>query len=265
MARQALSRWLQPFFQTHNQIGTAIKGIASFFKTDSLIGKLRGDFIAEQTAMINKNKSLKRQRVNIRIEDDEPAAVNCSAEEYKGEVEKQTTAESIYSTSSERINFHSQNSKSDSAVFLKPFPVPLKSVQPRKKVRIAVRGFPSADPRDENQAQNLQNPPKVEAPKTFQEDAHDKAKHYVTMLKKTVTKDEFSLFKDAIKSYKTREDFTDVKVALETIMVRYVLVKPELLNGFKVFIKKNHAEEFDQFCLEKISEAQGSSPRVETS
>ena len=214
--------------------------------------------------MINKNKGLKRQRVDIRLEDAEPVVVNCSAEDYRGELEKHSTAESIFSTSSERINFHSQSSKNDSGVFLKPLPLPLKPVQPRKKVRIAVRGFPSAqpdeEPTDENLALNLQESKKIETPMTFQEDAHDKAKNYVTMLKKTISKDEFSLFKNAIKAYKTHEDLADVQVALKNIMVKYLLDKPELINGFKVFIKKHHSEEFDKFCRDKIAQAQGSQP-----
>ena len=43
-----------------------LKGLANFFKTDSLIGKQRDVMIAEQTALINSKNQNKRKRVDVR-------------------------------------------------------------------------------------------------------------------------------------------------------------------------------------------------------
>jgi len=266
-AREALSRWLQPFFQTHKQIGTAIKGIASFFKTDSLIGKQRGEIIAEQTALINRGKGTKRQRIEVELEST-AATQDIEAADYKLAVGAVSgnTASSIFSTSSQGIYFGGAQPKADNEpVFRVPTPVnefAQQQQQKRKKLKIVARGFPSraagadeGSAADENKPENKQTPrpsaskePSPSETKVGVSDSKEVAKKYVSFLKKTVSNDEFTFFKTAIKYYKRLGDLEDVKTALDTILVKYLVRKPELLTGFKVFIKKNHVEEFDKFC-----------------
>lgn len=249
-ARQALSSWLQPFFQVHAQIGTAIKGIAGFFKTDSLVGRLRGEVIAEHTALIKKNGGVRRERVEVKLEEAVPVSIK--PDEYKCGVEDASTAKSIFSTSSERINFATQSSQ---PVFRVPNPVSAARPPPRKRLKIAVKGFPTAGsaPSAGDENRSLNAPPVVKdgaagKPAPAAEDAQEKARSYVSMLKKTISSGEFTLFKSAMKLYKANGDLENVKRTLDTVMTKYLVSRPELITGFKVFIKKQDAEEFDKFC-----------------
>jgi len=260
-ARQAMSRWLQPFFQNHAQIGAAIKGMASFFKTDSLIGKQRGDVIAEQTAMMNNSKGLKRCRVEVNYEEETVPVV--TATDYAGgALDHPTTAGNIFATSSDGINFQSQSSTADEHVFLAPKPVTLAQSMRKKKIKVAVKGFPSVQPPcgDENGAKNV-NASKSplssgeQSVHSSADSAQDVAKKYVALLKDTLTGNEFILFKQAIKYYKSHADLKHVTSILDTVMVKYIVGRPELLTGFSVFIKKHHQEEFEKFCELTISMA----------
>ena len=58
------------------------RGIASFFNTGSMIGKQRGEIVAEHTALIAKNKAVKRQRVEVSLDDS--ASLPIDFNEYKG-------------------------------------------------------------------------------------------------------------------------------------------------------------------------------------
>ena len=42
----------------------------------------------------------------------------------------------------------------------------------------------------------------------------------------------------------------NVTNTLEIVLLKYMEARPYLLTGFKVFIKKEHLEEFEKFCIE---------------
>ena len=52
MARQSLSRWLQPFFQKYESPKPATIALAEFFKTDGEVGRLRKVVVDEKIAAI---------------------------------------------------------------------------------------------------------------------------------------------------------------------------------------------------------------------
>jgi len=281
-ARQALSTWLQPFFQAHNQAGTAIRGIAGFFKTDSMIGKQRGEIIAEHTALIAKNKGgVKRQRVEVELEDTAPPAIDFNQYKDGGpaldEAACSQQATSIFSTSSQsRITFGSTATPGDAsaAVFKVPRAPITSGVQPKKRLKIAVRGLPtnpggtqvpptSPSPSASSQSPTPSRPsqriivrrpvlkpkkPVSNRPPAPAGSTEEKARNYIASLKKTICRNEFILFKNSIKCYKEDGDLKVVKSALDTIMVKYLKYHPELLTGFKAFLRAEHYEEFDRFC-----------------
>ena len=83
----------------------------------------------------------------------------------------------------------------------------------------------------------------------------DSAITYVSLLKKTITSAEFILFKNAMKQYKQEGKLKDVTSTLDIIMLKYMEHRPELLTGFKVFIKKHHLGEFEKFCIQAKEES----------
>ena len=118
-----MSSWLQPFFQKHDQIGNAIKGLAGFFKTDSMVGKQREEIIAAQTALINKNNAnKKRKRVDVRLDTaaattTEEISLQNLAEIYKGEEVENKAPKTIYEGVSEAIGFNVGPPKNKVAIF----------------------------------------------------------------------------------------------------------------------------------------------------
>ena len=151
-ARTNLSGWLKPFLQKHTQMGTAIKGLASFFKTDSLIGRQREEVVAAQTALIHKNNaSKKRKRVDVKFEDEgaggsAETSLQNVAEMYKGEGIENKAPKSIYDESTSGISFNQTSSMPSDQEweFRKPLPPPPKSGPkglPKKRLKI-VKGLP---------------------------------------------------------------------------------------------------------------------------
>jgi len=244
-----------------------------------MVGKQRSEIIAEQNALIEQNKGVKRQRVEIALE--EPVTRTVEASDYAGgKCSDSKMAQSIYSASSAGINFVGQSASPAAPEFRVPAPIPL---QRKKRVKIALKGFPTTSREaNENRNQNcvaagpaiptkpsslsaaripLRSPSamvtkkKVKTSPKPATDAQDTARDYVSRLKKTVSPNEFILFKSAIKYYKSHGDLRDVTVTLDTILVKYLRSKPELLTGFKVFVRKDHLDEFDKFCDITISMA----------
>lgn len=288
-AKQSLSSWLQPFFQKHSQLGSAIKGLANFFKTDSLIGKQRDVMIAEQTALINSKNQNKRKRVDVRLEESEGLETEKFdlTQLYTGSGSTHNTENkepsNIYEEAYTGITFNkiSQETFTD---FRKPI-APVRPAQVRKKLKI-VRGpskpsgcvSPQATTSPKSSAANSKTghsknlstsghggrSMKIVSPigaKTNQTQAipsfqlnedgkvtQDTARSYVALLKNTVTASEFILFKGAMKAYKQTGNLKGVTSTLDTILLKYLEARPELLIGFKVFIKKTQVKEFELFC-----------------
>ena len=157
-----ISTWLKPFLQKHTQLGTAIKGLASFFKTDSLVGRQRGEVIAAQNALINKNNAnKKRKRVDVMMEDEEGGRSSTEhiqksiADAYKGGgIENKAPSGSIYDESSSGITFNKEAASSfEDGEFRKPLPPPALGIlrvqgkgMPKKQIKI-VKGLPKSGPK----------------------------------------------------------------------------------------------------------------------
>ena len=134
-------------------MGTAIKGLASFFKTDSLIGRQREEVVAAQTALIHKNNAnKKRKRVDVKFEHEgaggsADTSLQNVAEMYKGEGIENKAPKSIYDESTSGITFSQTISTSSDQEweFRKPLPPPAKRDPkglPKKKLKI-VKGLPN--------------------------------------------------------------------------------------------------------------------------
>jgi hypothetical protein len=76
----------------------------------------------------------------------------------------------------------------------------------------------------------------------------DKAKNYVSLLKKCLTTEEFVMFKQAVKYYKEAADFRILRPVLEAVLLKYQVQQRDILTGFSVFLKKHHVPEFEAFC-----------------
>ncbi len=131
-------------------MGTAIKGLASFFKTDSLIGRQREEVVAAQTALIHKNNAnKKRKRVDVKFEHEgaggsADTSLQNVAEMYKGEGIENKAPKSIYDESTSGITFNqtSLTSSDQEWEFRKPLPPPPPKGLPKKKLKI-VKGLPN--------------------------------------------------------------------------------------------------------------------------
>ena len=234
-------------------------GLAGFFKTDSSLGKQRQEVIRQQNELINASKGVKRSRPEVRLEDEETEArpglistdVYSQATGLGRSASSSSSTASIYSSSIAGICFSSSSSRSTERPFR---PASSQGAAPpfRKKLKIVVKGFPTTTddpPPDENSPNNRQTASTTpSAAAAVEEDAQEKAKSYVGLLKKCLTAEEFGMFKQAIKYYKTASDFEALRPVLEAVLVKYQVLQKEILTGFRVFLKKHHLAEFEAFC-----------------
>ncbi len=136
--------WNQPFF-------IPWPGLASFFKSDSSLGQARQETIRRQNELINASKGgLKRARPQIQQEDDEANARtdDISAAQYSQPGgQRASAAVSIFSSSSSGICFNSDAAPpppSSSNHQSSSFGGNQRVVPARKKLKIVVKGFPTA-------------------------------------------------------------------------------------------------------------------------
>ena len=83
MASKSLSHWLQPFYQKHSQLGSAIKGLASFFRSDSSVGQLRRAAINRQAEAAAASSSSKTGVKRPRQEPLQETQASINTEMYK--------------------------------------------------------------------------------------------------------------------------------------------------------------------------------------
>ncbi len=140
-------------------------GLASFFKSDSSLGQARQETIRRQNELINASKGgLKRARPQIQLEDEEAHSRkdDISAAQYSqaGGGQRASAAVSIFSSSSSGICFNSDAAPpppSSSNHQSSSFGGNPRVVPARKKLKIVVKGFPTAaeeGPADENSPHN---------------------------------------------------------------------------------------------------------------
>jgi hypothetical protein len=242
-------------------------GIAGFFKTDSILGRQRQEAIRQQNELINASRGgLKRPRTEIKLEEEEtPSTGLLSADVYSQPAGGASTAsaDSIFSSSSGGICFNSRTESSLTDRPLRPTNGQTSAGQPvRKKLKIVVKGFPTStdvDP-DENIPTDASNTvmevkmavaAATSTAAAVEDGAQEKAKTYVGQLKKCLTAEEFVMFRQAIKYYKTASDFAALRPVLEAVLVKYQVQQSDILTGFRVFLKKHHVEEFEAFCRQE--------------
>ena len=73
------------------------------------------------------------------------------------------------------------------------------------------------------------------------------ATKYVNMLKRTVSSEEFSEFAVAVKKYKLENDFSVLVPILEKVIMKNF----NLVNDFRVFVKKYHDTQFNDFIKQR--------------
>ena len=70
MARQSLSKWLQPFFQKYDDSASAAQALKQFFKADGEAGKLRRAAVDEKPVARAACKSRRKPHVEIKMEEE---------------------------------------------------------------------------------------------------------------------------------------------------------------------------------------------------
>ncbi len=242
-------------------------GLAGFFKTDSSLGKQRQEVIRQQNELINASKGVKRPRQKVVPEEEadeaQPGPISAAQYSQAAQGRPTTAAVSIFNSSSSGISFSgTAPGPSMSADEQQPLKTSRGQAPPaRKKFKIVVKSFPTAnfDDPDENNPHNKQTStmtradaaPTTTATTAVEEDCQEKAKTYVNLLKKCLTSEEFSMFKQAIKYYKAASDWQTLRPVLEAVLVKYQVEQRNILTGFRVFLKKHHLEEFEAFCLKE--------------
>eukprot|EP00092_Neocalanus_flemingeri_P017682 GFUD01019128.1.p1 GENE.GFUD01019128.1~~GFUD01019128.1.p1 ORF type:complete len:936 (+),score=293.78 GFUD01019128.1:31-2838(+) len=238
-AKISLSCWLQPFFQKYTSIGVAIKGLANFFKVDSSVGMLRHSAVMKQTALIEASRGIKRplpqsDADSDKHQDDDQHALPLS-ELYQDKPQaRQNVAQSIFSTSSASINFSSLPSRTTgSGVMAAPLPVG----QKRKKIRLTSNKA-VADTDNTGGDEGEESEVKT----------RNMAMEYVARLKRILGVEDMKQFKSAMQQYKVLKRFDALVPVLKNVILAHVSKDENLVEDFKVFIKRDHLSDFDLFC-----------------
>jgi len=240
-ACQSLSSWLQPFFQRHSSLGSAVKGLAGFFKVDSDVGRMRQEAVAAQAKIVNRskgNESNQQQGMKRPLEQVEENT--CSREMYSQKTvsPKEKEADSIFSTTSCGISFgtlaksgcFTMSAKTESSE--NKTSVDRGIVMPKKKkIRLVA-------PKPEEKKQSV----------SYDEESKASASNYVKLLKEIVTKDELMAFVSSIKKYKVENNFTELIPMLRSVIMKHAKQNPNLIQGFGTFVKGYHMEQFKTFC-----------------
>ena len=273
MARQSLSKWLQPFFQKYDNPGPAAKALAQFFKTDGEVGKLRKAAVDEKLAAIVASRSKRRPHVEMKFEEEEVKPCGPLAKDYVGsenfldvhypavKADSLPRASDIYSTSSSAISFSRgayQNQQKTPAPLL---PIPHQQALSQHANKVALQGGSTAAPK-RKKIKLMSNPSLFPTTASVEEAANDEEirpggrpdkevlVEYVTGLKKLLGKELQAGFAKALKAYKAEDTFEVLVPMLESLIVPNIKVQPTLLKDFRIFVKSNHRKQFDAF-LEK--------------
>ena len=258
VARNCLSKWLQPHFTKYPSLGPAIKNLAAFFKKDSSIGHLRQQAVQKQTDFINQSKSkgIKRPLKTSDSEDgDKPddaeslrdiygVASDGGAGAKKGDV-----ASSIFAQSSEGISFASQAPRERTEVPSKTS-VGASLVPKKKKIKISAgRSLAfDKDVSDGASSSSLKNSEQENVSNNGQESRSEITNlsvNFLKRIKQALSISEMAQFKSSLKEYKAKEKF-EVLVPVLCVIAK---TKTEgLLEDFRVFVKAKHLSDFELFC-----------------
>ena len=262
VARNCLSKWLQPHFTKYPSLGPAIKNLAAFFKKDSSVGNLRRQAVQKQTDFINQSKSKGTKRplkTSDSDEGDKPVETESLRDIYGAPsdaavgVKKEGVASSIFAQSSEGISFASQmpserksrddvvSSKSSASVSLAP---------KKKKIKITASRGPafSDDVSEGTSSSSVKNSGQENVSSNGQEVKSEVANlsvNYLRRIKQALSSSEMAQFKSCLKEYKAEEKFE----ALVPVLCVIAKTKTEgLLEDFRVFVKAKHLSDFELFC-----------------
>ena len=266
VARNCLSKWLQPHFTKYPSLGPAIKNLAAFFKKDSSIGHLRQQAVQKQTDFINQSKSkgIKRPLKTSDSDDgDKPVETESLrdiygvAPEAAAGVKKEGMATSIFAQSSEAISFATQMPRQGKG---KDGEMPSKtsagagtSQAPRKKkIKIsASRGLAfTEDVSEGTSSSSVKNSEQENVSSNGQErestaEVTNLSVNYLRRIKQALSSSEMAQFKSSLKEYKAKEKFE----ALVPVLCVITKTKTDgLLEDFRVFVKAKHLSDFELFC-----------------
>merc|ERR1719219_639779 len=256
VARNCLSKWLQPHFTKYPSLGPAIKNLASFFKKDSSIGHLRQQAVQKQTDFINKSKGIKRPLKTSDSDDgDKPDNTESLRDIYGGASDgaaggkKEEVASSIFAQSSEAISFASQAPRERSELPSRPS-VSASLAPKKKKIKISssrslafnedVSDGPSSSSLKNSEQENVSNNGQQSRPEIT-----NLSVNYLKRIKQALSISEMAQFKSSLKEYKAEEKFE----ALVPVLCVIAKTKTEgLLEDFRVFVKAKHLSDFELFC-----------------
>ena len=270
MARQSLSKWLQPFFQKYDNPGPATKALAQFFKTDGEVGKLRKAAVQEKLAAIAASKSRKRPHIEMKYEEEEVKPLGPMAKDYleagnssfkasypEAKMDAVPRASDIFSTSSRAISFSRGAYQNHQKTPLLPIPHQLALSQHSNKVdtgntapkrkKIKLVSNPSLFPTSASVTEAAKEENEI---KPGERPEREILSGYVTGLKMLLGEELHAGFKKAVKSYKVEDTFGTLVPMLESLIVPNLKTKPTLLKDFRIFVKSKHRDQFDAF-LEK--------------
>ena len=262
VARNCLSKWLQPHFTKYPSLGPAIKNLAAFFKKDSSIGHLRQQAVQKQTDFINQSKSkgIKRPLKTSDSDDgDKPVETESLRDIYGvapgagAAVKKEGVATSIFAQSSEGISFAIQlpgerkvrddemPSKTSAGTSQAP---------KKKKIKISASrglaftegesGGTSSSSVKNSEQENVSNNGQESRPEVT-----NLSVNYLRRIKQALSSSEMAQFKSCLKEYKAEEKFE----ALVPVLCVIAKTKTDgLLEDFRVFVKAKHLSDFELFC-----------------
>ena len=247
VAKNCLSKWLQPHFTKYTSLGPAIKSLAGFFKKDGSIGQLRQQAVQKQTDFINQSKSKGVKRpLNTSDSEDGDKAKSVDTESLRdiyniaGE-KKEEVASSIFAQSSGGITFVSQVS-SERKNDVSTSSASNASVAPKKKkIKISSNRGPTFNVDGEETSSKS-------------EQENDKRAHvtnlsvnYIRRLKQALSSSNMAQFKSSIKEYKAEDKF-EVLVPILCLISKTMSADVTLLEDFRVFVKARHLSDFELFC-----------------
>ena len=260
VARNCLSKWLQPHFTKYASLGPAIKSLAAFFKKDSSIGHLRQQAVQKQTDFINQSKSkgIKRPLKTSDSDDgDKPVEVKSLRDIYgvasagAAGVKKEDVASSIFAQSSEVISFASQAPGERKSRENEVLSKTSTSLAPKKK-KIKISSSRSLafneDTSDGASSSAVKNSEQENISHNGQESRSEITNlsvNYLKRIKQALSISEMAQFKSSLKEYKATEKFE----ALVPVLCVIAKTKADsLLEDFRVFVKAKHLSDFELFC-----------------
>ncbi|CAD6208027.1 GSCOCG00010302001-RA-CDS [Cotesia congregata] len=218
--KEHLSKWLKPHLKNYQNFGIVTRELRDFFKN---VGECKRNFrelptvgkkVAKLTANLGGEK-VKEEKVDFGAYKMEAKKVEGSVNFVTSKVQGQWSARTWESTKEEG-----------------------EGVVKKRKIKIQKLEVNYKDDKTvcEEETAGKEDDKKLVGQK------------YLKSVKKGLSKENFKVFAKMIESYRAEGDFNELIKTLEMLFMEGM---KELIVGFRTFLKKQHVEEFEEFCRRK--------------